>query len=605
MIRLIETAEIFDNIYEAREAVLRYAKKASKENRLCASLLLDAKEYRLKTPLVFDSRENPELENIHLVLRCENGAAVFTSNFPLSAKKIIKDDAFCTYRFDEDETGSYPRFSDLYEGESRLKICSCAHFTHEFAFSNENDRDNAQNMEGIYIPKEIADMLPDGDLSPMTITLYVEWEFFVLHVLSVDRSRTKTDDRGNTHVLLRIAPDELHDYVTGMGKSLQPKGRECFLSNHRIFLKEGEWCCDHRRGLLHFLPKNDLKEKIFVPMLDKLLIFNGMDGVTLRGLVFTGATDRHLADNGYLSMQANVEKRGLFKLPEAAVLTEHTRGLTVEGCEFKELGGNGILMRGISARVNIHDNYFHDISMSAISIGDPVKACLEPRNASFDIRIDRNFFSRIGYEFPSAPAVDVFRVDGLSICHNTIEKTAYSAVSVGWQWESVSLAPGEIINIRDAEIAYNRITDFMQILRDGAAIYVVGANCARTYSRRFNVMHHNFAQNDRIREKAMGYYLDGASSNWTVWDNVISKAMRPLYLQHNIYVPQQYTWHNRAYDIYSTEPIAMSNHHPERDTLLGRMHIAPTLEELFETYPKAREIFENSGIEGGRADALL
>jgi hypothetical protein len=252
-------------------------------------------------------------------------------------------------------------------------------------------------------------------------------------------------------------------------------------------------------------------------------------------------------------------------------------------------------MCGISARVNIHDNYFHEISMSAISIGDPVRASLDPQNASFDIRVDHNVLSHIAYDYPSAPALDIFRVDGLSICHNTIEKTAYSAISVGWQWENLPYAPGEMVNIRDAEIAYNKITDFSQILRDAAAIYVVGANCARSYTRRFNTMHHNFAENDRIREKVMGYYLDGASSHWTVWDNVISKVSRPLYIQHNEYVPQQFTWHNHAYNIFSTEDVQKTNHHPERDTIVSHIYVAPTLDVLFAEYPKAKEIFEQAG----------
>lgn len=111
-------------------------------------------------------------------------------------------------------------------------------------------------------------------------------------------------------------------------------------------------------------------------------------------------------------------------------------------------------------------------------------------------------------------------------------------------------------------------------------------------------MHRNFAENDCIREKVMGYYLDGAFSNRTVWDNVISKASRPLYVQHSTYIPQQHTWHDRAYNIYSTEDISMSNHYPECDTLLGHLYIEPTLEALFEAYPQARDIFESAGVDG-------
>lgn len=597
MIRLMETCEMFSDVYEAREAVLRYAREKAKENQARATLVLDAKTYTLREPLAFDADEIPELKNVELSLIGQGGPAVLTSGRALPLSKIKKEENIYTYQLEADEKGNYPRFMDFYQGDQRMKLCTSRHFTHAFSFSEENGRDNAENLEGIYIPSEIADQLPDGDLFPMTITLYVEWEFYTVHVLSVDRSRVKTDGNGKKHTLLKIKPEELHAYVTCMNRSLRPENRECFLSNHEIFLKEGEWCYDHTCGLLRFSPLPDKNEKFFVPFLSKLLVFNGMDGVTLKNLTFTGVTDQITCDHGYISMQANVDRRTWTKAREAAVLTDHTCGLTVANCEFKELGVNGILMCGISARVDIHDNYFHDIAMSAISIGEPVRACLDPKNASYDIQINRNFFSHIAYEFPSSPAIDIFRVDGLLISHNTVEKTAYSAISVGWQWENIPFALGEVINIRDAEISYNKITDFVQVLKDGAAVYVLGANCSVKHSRRFNVIHHNFAKNDRIRDKVMGYYLDGAASHWTVWENVAAIVQRPLYIQHNEYIPQQHTWHNRAYDIYVTEEVAKANHHPERDVLVGEIYQEPSLDALFEKHPKARMIFEGAGVQ--------
>ena len=152
--------------------------------------------------------------------------------------------------------------------------------------------------------------------------------------------------------------------------------------------------------------------------------------------------------------------------------------------------------------------------------------------------------------------------------------------------------------IRECLARYN--TEAGQAALVGDQIYtdVLGANCARAYSRRFNTMHHNFAENDRIRENVFGYYLDGASSNWTVRDNVVFKTARPLYIQHNKYIPEQNTWHNRAYDIYSTEEFLPTNHHPERDTLVWNLHTRPTLAALFEEFPKAREIFEGAGMDG-------
>ena len=158
MIRLVETAETFDTVYEAREAVIQLAKKATKAQKMSATLMLSDREYRLSHPLIFDAEETPELENIRLSILCDVGTALVHSKFPIPASKITKDDeSIYTYRFTADDQGGYPRFHDLYEGENRLQTAQSPHFIHAFALSNENGRNNAENLEGIYIPKEIAD----------------------------------------------------------------------------------------------------------------------------------------------------------------------------------------------------------------------------------------------------------------------------------------------------------------------------------------------------------------------------------------------------------------------------------------------------------------
>ena len=90
------------------------------------------------------------------------------------------------------------------------------------------------------------------------------------------------------------------------------------------------------------------------------------------------------------------------------------------------------------------------------------------------------------------------------------------------------------------------------------------------------------------------YYLDGSSSNREVYENVTHAAELPVFSQFN--VPSQYTRHNYIHDIYSTKPIDQKNSVPERDMRLGECFVVTEgLEALFEKYPKAREIYENSG----------
>jgi hypothetical protein len=60
-------------------------------------------------------------------------------------------------------------------------------------------------------------------------------------------------------------------------------------------------------------------------------------------------------------------------------------------------------------------------------------------------------------------------------------------------------------------------------------------------------------------------------------------------------VEAQYTHNNLVENTYTTEPMDVENHCPERNTIFLGTKTEPTLAELFEKYPRAKEIYENSG----------
>jgi hypothetical protein len=134
----------------------------------------------------------------------------------------------------------------------------------------------------------------------------------------------------------------------------------------------------------------------------------------------------------------------------------------------------------------------------------------------------------------------------------------------------------------------------MQILNDGGAIYVVGCNCDKEYTKYFNFMHDNFAYRDAPRRTVRGYYLDGSSTSWHVYDNVTSGTHRPMFAQ--FIVPSEYTWYIRMDNTYTTDKVNPEAHAPERNTILGEVFFAPTLEELFRKYPKVKQIVDHSGV---------
>ena len=193
MIYFRNTGENFSDIHAAREAILRFARECSPQEHTETVLVFDEGEYTLSSPVIFSKEECPELENIAIKLACESGKAIFTSQKALDAEKFRKNGDYYTYQFEKDENGKYPSFRDIYLHGKRLPICKSVFFTHAFAFSDENRRNNAENFEGIYVPEEAAALLESSSLGSAEITMYVEWEFFTLHVIGVDKTRVKLD----------------------------------------------------------------------------------------------------------------------------------------------------------------------------------------------------------------------------------------------------------------------------------------------------------------------------------------------------------------------------------------------------------------------------
>ena len=589
MILFKQTGEKFSDIESARDAVIRFAKSVPEKEKARAELLLDAEEYVLFKSAVFSAKEEPALARIALSVSCEEGRASFTSARALEKDKFQKDGDVYIYSFEKDENGKYPVFRDLYLGTKRISPAKSEVFLRAVDVMDAE----AEEKCGLYIPESAAALLPDGELGAARLTLYAEWEFLVLPLVSVERDDVKYSQNREKHVLVKIEPSLFEFYSKRLNAYLKSRSPDFFLANHPSLLEKNTWCYDHKTGVLYYCADALPDENIAYPALEKLFVLDGMNDAVLENLEFHGITDKLTCENGYFSGQANVEKRTESKVAEAAIFARDVCGLEINGCVFDDIGTNGVLVTGEAARVYVRNCRFENIAMSAVSIGNPVTVYCEKRNCSFDVRVEDNFLKYIGYDFPSSPAIDIFRADGLSICRNTIEYCAYSGVSVGWSWAYFDYALGEMINIRDAEIAYNRISHHMQILRDGGAIYVVGANCTKKNLNFFNTMHDNFAYRDSVKRTVRGLYLDGSSSNWHVYNNVASGAQRPMFTQ--FVAEGEFTHNILVQNIYVTEGVEPENHAPERNNIYKNIYFAPTIDELLQKYPKAREIYENSG----------
>ncbi len=572
------------------------AKEATADAPLALTVSLPAGLYPFERALSLDAEQNEGLRHISLTVEGEGGIAAVSGTRALSAAAFEKAEnaPYYIYRFQK-ENGEYPAFEDFYVDGKRIPMARSEVFINPLTFPNR-DKSDPVNSIGLYLPLEAVEPLRGfGDLAPIQLTIYVEWQFYTLAADCVDWEDT-CEHRGKTLVRLRFKDDLMALLSSKINGFLTLAGRECFFTNHPMFLTPGSFTYDVRTGVLCYLPADGTLDghDHAVALVENLITVKGMRDLTFRRVSFTGATSGYRVKNSYFSGQANNEQR-VGRLSHAALITHNVRRVTFDECLFEELGGNGLQMKDASTAVTVKNCRFRNIGMSALTIGNPTTDWDDPKNRNIGITVENNLFEDIGYAYPSAVAIYIGMVDRLRLVHNTVRRCAYSAVSVGWGWSRVPYSLGEKVNIRDAEIAYNYIEDFMMLLRDGAAIYVLGANCHQSNERRFNCMHDNYARRELFRDTSKrGYYMDGSSSNWDCRHNVIIGVRLPIFSQ--FHVADQYTYHNHIEEIYSSFPVDRGNHAPWRDTVLGRVYDdVDTEQALLEKYPEAVAIRDAAG----------
>ena len=569
---------------------------------------LDHRLYTLEEPLVFSAKENPELKSVRLTLRnAPDMRPIVSSNVMItSAFDKVEGTDYYVAKLPKDENGNYPKFRDLYMNLDRMRLASSPDWRNPFPLTPAQ-RKGEEPLEGIYVPYEYAELLQKTGIAAAELKMYVQWEHTTLHIAGVDLSAVR-EHEGAKYALLTFGEDFDARYTRGLNLCNNTGDRETFIKNHPAFIREpGDFAYDAHKGLLYVYPPKDIGKCLFYyPRLENLFVFEDMEGVTVEGITFTGVSSKYIVDNGYKAAQSNCESIAK-RLETAAIFTQSVRDFTVRDCTFKHIGCNGVQMHGRTVTANIYDNKFIDIAMGGIFIGDyknyplvnvrtdsPERIADYFSKVAYNVSIINNYFHHIAYDYPNAYPIYLSLCDRARILHNTIEECGLCGISGGWISMPVEYYPGEEFNLRDVEIAYNRIHNYMQVLRDGGAIYVCGSNASVKYAERFNSIHDNYISLDEpgTRDRR-GIYLDASSSNYDVYNNVIETSAFPLFTQYH--VPSQYTHHNRSHHIYSTDPIEDGNHVPERDTLMSDIFVEPDFEKLLEKYPHVAEICDAAG----------
>lgn len=607
---------------DVRAQILDAAKDASADNVIDIVAELDQGVYTLTEPFVLSAEENPELAYTNITLKAAVGMRpAVTSWVPVTEEYVpVEGKPYFKCQLEKDANGEYPRFHDLYFKNKRLKMATSPIWYNKEALTWEergpgrysggdgtwmsDDFFAPCDRKGLYAPIELAKQVAESESGATEMCMYVQWEHDTLRVKGVDLSDTKEFD-GETYALITFDENFVPFFVHGMHRANNMMNRITFFRNDLSFLtEENSYVYDWNNGVLYFIvdtPNELWYHKVMRPTLDSLFEFKGLSNCTVEGLVFTGVSSSYVCDNGYYALLSNLERRLKNylgdRLRHAAIVTSNIKNFVVRNCEFRGIGCNGVQLCDRTQRAGIYDNIFFDVAMSGVSVGNPTMKWENPDNQSFAVSVVNNYFEHISYDYPNAAAIFLGISDGSKISHNTIKGCGYSGIYGGWGWSSVGFEPGESVNLRGAEISYNKIIDFMELCRDGAAIYMTGGNAVLSCEDRFNSIHHNYALlADSGHHDKRGYYLDGGTSHWDVRDNVIDNCLLPLFTQYH--VPGQYTHHCHTTNFYSTTPVDMENHKPYNDVLLKNCCVETDgIEALFTKYPAAKEIADGAGCD--------
>ncbi|WP_250303256.1 right-handed parallel beta-helix repeat-containing protein [Streptomyces sp. NBC_01267] len=285
------------------------------------------------------------------------------------------------------------------------------------------------------------------------------------------------------------------------------------IENAYPFLHTGQWFLDRERAVLDYVPAagQDLSATdVEVPRLSSLVTGTGtpdrpVRNITFSGLQFSYATWLDPSSRaGFADVQDNLRLTGDDPAHPQATCTFGTppgtcpfgaltrepgnvgftaaHGITFAGNTFSHLGAAGLVLEYGSRDNTVEGNTFADISGNGIILGDttdphPSDVGADDREISAYNTVVGNLIHHVGADYPSAAGITLFFTQHTSVVHNELRDLPYTAITAGVIQGHVDNAahPENSTNINsDNTISHNLIHRFMQVLKDGGAVYVEG-----------------------------------------------------------------------------------------------------------------------------------
>lgn len=384
----------------------------------------------------------------------------------------------------------------------------------------------------VKLPQDVVDALGD-DLQAAELRVLHLWVDERLPVRAFNRQTGEvTFDR---HTILGLRAGERH-WMSG----------RCYFENVGARLATpGEWHLDPASNQIIYLPlegESLADSQIVIPVVQQLIRVIGtpdrpVRDVTIRGLELrytewhdpagtwgkrydpcvppaqwpVRAAYRHFqeADGVDPSVEYGAVPQAAFdRLGTVRFLHAHRCNLA--DCVIHTVGGHAVEVGEGCQDIVIQSNHMHDLGGGGVYVdGGDADSCSVDRTRA--IRVIDNTIRELGTIHLAACGVWIGHAAECIVAHNEICRTAYSGISVGWEWRRrLHGSWGNLI-----ERNYIHHIGRRDALSDLAGIYTLGAQ-ANTVIRQ-NVIHDVAA----ATYGAWGIYCDAASASITTDGNLV------------------------------------------------------------------------------------
>jgi hypothetical protein len=279
-----------------------------------------------------------------------------------------------------------------------------------------------------------------------------------------------------------------------------------FLVNAGQFLDSpGEWFEDVRAKRIYYWPREGedmTKATVMAPAMETLVQVEGsvdkpVLNIQFKGITFSYTTWLRPSKQGHVPLQAGMYMLEAHTLvpkgtpyhrkldnvawigrPPGAVLVKGAEQVSFEGCVFEHTASAGLDMENGTHDSLVQGCRFKDIGGNGIQLGEFSETNVEthmPWNPTDDREvcsndvIADNVVTQCAREDWGCEGIASGYVRDAKIEHNDVSELPYSGISVGWGWAKMTNA------MRNNLIFANRVHDVGQRLGDLGGIYVLSA----------------------------------------------------------------------------------------------------------------------------------